>query len=303
MDLCRAGSAALVLLALLVCVPQAHGAKGGVGGGKGGGGGTSSSTGWFDDFDRSSLTSGRKGKADQEPVWVVSDRQAPGYRPSEHLGRFDPAHVTLQGGYLALKLVQAVGAVDTNPDAVLSVGGQVHTQASYGYGTYEWRARMASTAPEPTAVGEPRSGGVSALFNYADNSRTEIDFEFSGHVLEGDPLLNDESLPDDSLFMVNWLNVDPEDGPWGSEHTESSSSIAGINDGFHVFRFVWLPDRIEFYVDDQWQVTHTSNVPALAAPVFINHWGTHGYWGGAATLDGQARYLYVDWVRFTPRQP
>jgi beta-glucanase (GH16 family) len=242
-----------------------------------------SAQGWEDDFDWSTLNE----------RWTVSGWGVPGYIPDNHVGIWDANNVRLQAGYLVLRLTQEPGQVDDNPNGVISSGALVATTDTYGYGTYEWRMRMTSTATDPTGVGLPVSGSVSAGFLYVNNSETEIDFEFGGH------LIDDPDFPD-PLYMVNWHNTDPSSDPSGAQQTFTVKEVPGINDMFHTYRFVWEPGRISFYVDDVLEATHTTNVPSAPAHFMINHWGTNKpNWGGEATL-GVDRYFYIDWVSYSP---
>lgn len=221
--------------------------------------------------------------------WTISSGFAPGYIPGTHQGFYETENVLVQDGYLVMRLWQEPGAVDGNPDGVISHGAHLATRQKYGYGTYEWRMRMSSTATSPAAAGEPVSGGVSSGFAYVNNSATEIDFEFGGHQF-------------DTLYMVNWHNPDPATGPFDEHQTYSTLPLEDISDAFHTYKFVWEPGRISFYVDDELLAVHTTDVPTAPAYFMINHWGTDSpFWGGLATF-GVDRYFYVDWVRFTPLQ-
>lgn len=239
--------------------------------------------GWEDDFIGPTL-SGR---------WTVSGWPAPGYIPDNHRGLYDANNVSLQGGYLVLRLTQEAGQVDNNPNGVISSGALVATTETFGYGAYEWRMRMTSTATDPTGVGSPVSGSVSAGFIYVNNSETEIDFEFGGHLI-GDP-----NFPD-PLYVVNWHNTDPSTGPYGGQSTYNVVEVPGINSMFHTYKFVWEQEQISFYVDDVLEAVHTTNVPSAPARFMINHSGTNNpNWGGEATV-GVERYFYIDWVSYTP---
>lgn len=251
--------------------------------------------GWEDNFDRTTLANPRKGRGHGEPRWIVASGRAPGSVPETHIGYYDPAHVGIVNGYLVMLLTQESGTVDSNTNGVISNGALIYTQDTYGYGTYEWRMRMSSTAESPEGSGSPVSGSVSAGFVYVNNSETEIDFEFSGHVVS-DPLLDD-----DTLYMVNWNNITPGDGPTDAESTYTAVPIDGLTSQFKTYRFVWEEGSISFYVDEELQAFHTTNVPSAPAHFMINHWGTNrdGGWGGAATLN-IPRYFYVDGVKYTP---
>lgn len=234
---------------------------------------------WRDDFGGNQVEGSR---------WVIANGQAPGYIPNFHLGTYEPAHVSVGGGFLALLLTQEIGEVDGG-SGIRSKGALIYTNQTYGYGTYEWRMRMSSTATSPGGDGFPTSGSVSAGFVYVNNSATEIDFEFSGL---------DFSL--ETLYMVNWKNSNTSTDPTENDRTFSTMHLPDITSGYHTYKFVWERKRISFYVDDVLQAVHTTHVPRERAYFMINHWGTDSpYWGGTATT-GFERYFYVDWVQYTP---
>jgi beta-glucanase (GH16 family) len=263
-----AKSVTLMSAAMLLLSAQDPGKGKGLGNGGGG---------WEENF---------SGALDKKK-WVVSNGFAPGYVPGNHLGYYESQNVVVQGGVLVMRLWQEPADVEGNPDGVISHGAHISTKQKYGYGTYEWRMRMSSTATSPTGPGDPVSGSVSAGFVYTNNSATEIDFEFGAH----------ES---DTLHMVNWHNTNPATGPFDDQMTNTSLPLADISDAFHTYKFVWELGRISFYVDDALQAVHTTDVPSAPSPIMINHWGTDNpYWGGLATF-GVDRYFYVDWIRFTP---
>ena len=262
------------------------GGGGGGGGGKGGGkrgkGGTN--TAWRDDFTGSTVNTDH---------WVIAEGSAPGYRPAIHRGFFQSDRVTLQDGYLVLRLSQGYGPVDSNDSGVISLGGAIYSKKKYGYGTYEWRMRMSSTAASPTATpGFPISGSVSAGFNYVNNSETEIDLEFGAHA-------------PGVLYMVNWKNPDTSQDPLSEHSTFNTGSFGDdLHNTFKTYRFVWTQDSISFYVEDvngdNLLATHLTNLPSASAHFFISHWGSNSpYWGGMAT-PGTDRYFYVDWASYTP---
>jgi endo-1,3-1,4-beta-glycanase ExoK len=246
-------------------------------GGKPGGGGGSAA--WRDDFNGTSVDQTR---------WIIADEQAPGYIPGNHIGYYDPTHVSVQNGYLVIRLTQQTGSVD-GVAGVISQGGLVYSKNTYGYGTYEWRTQMSTTSTSPGVQGSAVSGSVSAGFNYINNSQTEVDFEFSGH------------LPG-WLWMTNWYNTHPKSGPFESQETYSNASVPDISSAFHTYKFVWEPGKVTFSIDDVYATDHVTNVPDAPAYFMINHWGTNNAnWGGLATV-GPTRYYYVDWASYTPPQ-
>ena len=227
---------------------------------------------------------------------------APGFIANTHVGYYlaDAEHVKLDNGSLRLRLKQ-----EQDGTLVTSSGALIFTQQTYGYGTYEWRMRMSSTAATPYEGGFPTSGGVSAGFIYVNNSETEIDFEYSGHVLQ-----DADSSNDARIYMGNWHNQDPSTDP--NEVTESTFStpiVPGANTDFRTYKFIWKEGKITFFIYDDsgttliYQTEQTTNVPSAPAHFMINHWGTNNPngFGGGATI-GVDRYFHVDWVKFTPQE-
>jgi endo-1,3-1,4-beta-glycanase ExoK len=239
--------------------------------------------GWRDDFNGPALDTTR---------WVIVSGQAPGYIDGDHIGYYDPTHVQIvkEGGnsFLELLLTQVSGQVGSKLTGTISRGALIYTKDTYGYGTYEWRMRMSSTAATPSGSGDSVSGSVSAGFNYVNNSQTEIDFEFSG-------------LYPETLYMVNWKNPNTNADPTEADETFSTLYPFSVSTEFHTYRFVWQRNKISYYVDDVLQAVHTTNLPSAPANFMINHWGTDsGNWGGSASV-GTTRYFYVDWASFSPQ--
>jgi endo-1,3-1,4-beta-glycanase ExoK len=204
-----------------------------------------------------------------------------------HEGYFQPDRVSVNQGYLTVALTQENGKVGTNQNGVISRGGEVETKAAYGYGTYEWRMRVSSTASSPTdTTGKVVSGQISSGFTYINNSQSELDFEVEGQ------------FPDQAE-MTTWHNTHPSTDPTEQDQTYSSAKISKMANEFKTYKAVWSANEVKYYIDDQLVADHTSHVPSVAAPVLINHWGTDsGDFGGLATV-GTTRYLLIDWVRYT----
>jgi endo-1,3-1,4-beta-glycanase ExoK len=208
--------------------------------------------------------------------WLASNGFAPGTISGVNYGSFVPANVDLSKGMLCLKLQQQQGS-----SGILSVGGEIQSLTTYGYGTYDWVMRASSTSSTPTGSGSVVSGQISAGFSFVNNSQTEIDFEIEGQNPK-------------TVWMTNWIST--------TQKQYSSVFLASPDASFHHYKFVWVPGRIDYYIDGTLVSTHTSNVPSTPAYVMINHWGTNSTgWGGLATL-GTERYLYVSSFTYTPWQ-
>lgn len=217
---------------------------------------------WEDRFDTGSLDLGK---------WTPSNWSAP------QEGQFRLDNVDLSQGCLRLEVNQAINPTDTTK--VLSVGGEIVSTQKFGYGTYEFEVRAGSTADSPGIAGAAVSGSVSGLFNFVNNSETEIDIELLGAAA-------------DRVFFTNYHELGVKEG------TEDILPFAAAL-GFHTYKFVWAPAYVAYFVDGKQMAIHSEAVPSTPAHIIINHWGTNSpYWGGLAS-PGIQRYLYVKSVKFT----
>lgn len=235
-------------------------------------------SGWVENF---------AGPALNPNFWVIANGQAPGRIFGSHLGLFQPDRVSVEGGYLVLRLTQEHGLVD-GAMGVISRGGMISTLQTYGKGVYQMRMRMSSddSTPDPS-LANAVSGSVSAGFVYVNNSKTEIDVESQG-------------LDPDAIYFVNWKNTNPNSPPMSSESTLTRLPLFGLTDGFITYKFVWKKNSVEYYVDGALRAVHTTDVPTSPAYFMLTHWGSNSpFWGGLAT-PGVTRYFYVDWVKYTP---
>lgn len=212
--------------------------------------------------------------------WQVSNWGAPG-SSTTNKGSFITANAVVINGMLCLKLWQGKNADGT----FTSIGGEVATLEKFGYGTYEFVMKASSSAGDPNLAGNPVSGSITGLFSYSPGSVTEIDVEMEGSATRM-PLTQ----------LTTWTS---DTSP--NEHTEFGPAVAGEfpHTGFHTYKWVWAPGKIEFWRDGVLLSTHTKVVPTQASPVIINHWGTNqATWGGVAT-PGVERYMWIKSFSFT----
>jgi endo-1,3-1,4-beta-glycanase ExoK len=203
--------------------------------------------------------------------WIVSNWTSKNYAGAGSDVTFSPNNISVSQGMLRLELDQ--------PTASTSVGAELQSKQTFGYGTYEFRARMSSTSPIYDGAGKTLSGSDSAMFCFINNSQTEIDIEFCGNT---PGIIN----------LTNWLTL--------GAHTSDEPAIAGLDQGFHDYKIVWKAGMIQWYIDGTLVATHTTNVPSVPAYIMLNFWGTNDpQWGGLAT-PGVSRYMYVSLVQFTP---
>jgi endo-1,3-1,4-beta-glycanase ExoK len=195
-------------------------------------------------------------------TWTSSKGSAPGGSSFGTVGTLDPEHVSV-GSDVVLTLTQT-----TSGGQSYSVGGEVYTNQTFTYGTFEFTSRVANVA----------SGSVAAGFLYATDSITEIDMEQVGN-------------KPDAVDCTNWK------GTSSFQDTE----VTGFNQGnTHDFKIVWRSDHVDWYVDGQKIVSHTQAVPSAPAHFIFNLWGTNkSTWGGPAS-PGVTRYMYISNFKYTP---
>jgi endo-1,3-1,4-beta-glycanase ExoK len=202
-------------------------------------------------------------------VWIVSNWGAPGG------GVFRPANVDTSQGLLRLKLTQ----VRNSNGSISSTGGEIQSRQRFGYGTYVWVMRAASTASSYLNGGSTASGSVSASFMFYNNSQTEID----APEIEGQH--------PNTVWDTNWLTT--------SHKQSTACTVYGTANGFFVYKMVWAPSKITYYVNGTLCGTHTSYIPSAPAYIMINLWGTNSTgWGGLAS-PGVTRYMYVRSVSYS----
>ena len=206
--------------------------------------------------------------------WFTDTGNAPGNIKGVNKGTLSADHVDLSTGMLRLTLTQSVAGT-----LATSIGAEIRSKQLFGYGTYVWVMRAASTSATPTGAGSAVSGTVTDVFNYVDNSQTEIDFEYEG------------KLPS-TLEMTNYSTVPNNQG--------SSTTVPGADSSFHEYKFIWNPAMIEFYVDGTLVSKHTQHIPSAPAAALINLWGTNSKSFGGVATHGVTRYLYVSSFSYTP---
>jgi endo-1,3-1,4-beta-glycanase ExoK len=205
--------------------------------------------------------------------WFIDTGRAPGNIPGINRGTLSAEHVDLSTGMLRLKLTQSVsGALAT------STGAEIRSKQLFGYGTYTWLARAASTSATPRGAGSAVSGTVTDVFNFINDSETEIDIEYQGQ-------------SPSTLEMTNYSTV---------SHSQSTSTpVSGADSSFHEYKFVWSAGKIKFYLDGTLVSTHTEHIPSAPAAVLINLWGTNSTSFGGVATPGATSYLYVSSFSYT----
>lgn len=123
---------------------------------------------------------------------------------------------------------------------------------------------------------------------YHDNSH-ELDMEY----------LSKENFYTNST--INLVMHTPETAENGYDARNTTGFTRHIlpfpaSKGYHDYRFDWLPDRVEFYVDGTWIAAMTGpGVPQSPGYLMLNHWsnGDAGWSGGPPTEDAKMTVSYV----------
>jgi beta-glucanase (GH16 family) len=217
---------------------------------------------FFDDFS--------KGKLDTSK-WIASNWSAPGG------GKFVPSYLNFSSGMLRIKVTQT----HTSTGAISSVGGELQSIKTLGFGTYEWVIRASSTSSTPKGSGVAVSGQISSGFVFVNNSQTEIN---SPEIEGQNP---------GTLWWTTWAGLT-------KKQSTSTQAPFAPEKGFHSYKCVWTRTEVKFYVDSMLVSSHTGVVPHAPAYAMINHWGTNSRgWGGLATTN-ITRYMFVRSFSFIP---
>jgi hypothetical protein len=137
------------------------------------------------------------------------------------------------------------------------------------------------------------TNGTCGAFFWYRNDTQEIDVEFLS------------KRPDTMNFVVHSPDSDlPSRSIKGSgdggvlQRSHSSTtwqSIQQYPEGFHEYRFDWMPDRVEFFVDGYPAWATTDNIPNSPGHLALSHWsnGNPGWSGGPPMEDAVMTVGYV----------
>jgi endo-1,3-1,4-beta-glycanase ExoK len=153
---------------------------------------------------------------------------------------------------------------------------EIRTHERHGHGVYEARIR--------TAAG---SGLNTAMFTYSGppltNVHDEIDFEFLGKSPQS--------------VQLNYYV-----GKVGGRETAPFLGF-DASAGFHDYAFVWMPDRIEWYIDGKLvRRADGAQQPVTPGQFFLSLWNgssTVNDWLGAFDATRTPVMAEIDWIGFT----
>lgn len=164
-------------------------------------------------------------------------------------------------------------------------GTEIYSHDSFARGTgLEFEARVRTNAMP--------AGLVTSFFTYTalpgnPPLADEIDFEFLSKQI------NASSPTSDPVLMTTWNNYRTDGSNfWDPNvHSSVSTNIAGLNLAeFNTFKIRWLPDRVQWYVNNIPVRTALHAVPDVPAPIRANFWAPGTEWQDAyaATLQPTA---------------
>lgn len=88
--------------------------------------------------------------------------------------------------------------------------------------------------------------------------------------------MGSNSRETDTIGFNVHAHSDKENPDEDPEFDSSWVSVANFPDEFHEYRFDWLPDRIEFYLDGKWMLTETEAIPDSPGTLSLRHYVEDG---------------------------
>jgi beta-glucanase (GH16 family) len=162
---------------------------------------------------------------------------------------------------------------------IYSKGGEIKSKERFGYGMFEWKAKMPPTM----------SGSVATLGIIFNDGETEINFEVCGD-RPGEVCCSHfvtSKFGKTASGQSDWVPFGP------------------LDNDFYKFQIMWNRGQVDFYVDDVPLYSAKEDVPSVKANIVMSHAGSNDVWGGPATLAGAAfldidRSLRVSSFSYTP---
>ena len=186
----------------------------------------------------------------------------------------DPAMISNNNGLNYLRL----GKSDTD----IYPSGFIYTKDHFSYGSYAVRMKV-SDAP----------GGVASFFAcseiakvFSDGTHDEIDFEFI-------------TAKPHSVLLTTWYMAT---GMEGSQQTPTHNSFTWTNYFFdirewHVYRFDWHQDKVDFFIDGNIIWTSTKAIPKRDMLIAL-HLYTYEQWAEVQFPPKGEILQMTDWVEY-----
>ncbi|KAI9713073.1 MAG: hypothetical protein M1820_001058 [Bogoriella megaspora] len=131
------------------------------------------------------------------------------------------------------------------------------------------------------------SGTCGAFFWFDDNTQ-EIDIEFLSKEFDG----NNNSL---NLVVQTPQSAQAGYDAAGTPDFKVIQLPFAPDDGYHDYRFDWVPNRVSFYADGVWLEDMTDDIPSSPGGLFLNHWsnGDPKWSAGPPQTDAVLTVSYV----------
>jgi beta-glucanase (GH16 family) len=188
--------------------------------------------------------------------------------------RADPSEVWNKDGVNYLRL----GRSQSN----IYPTGFIYTKNHFSYGSYAVRMKV-SDMP----------GAVASFFTctqiakvFSDGTHDEIDFEFI-------------TAKPHSVLLTTWYLAT---GMEGAQQTMTHNSYTWEDPSFdirdwHVYRFDWHPDRVEFFIDEKKVWTSTKAIPKKDMQISL-HVYTYDAWDEVQYPPKGEVLQMTDWVEY-----
>ncbi len=188
--------------------------------------------------------------------------------------RADPGMVSNVGGINYLRLGPSKSEIYPS--------GFIYTQDRFSYGSYSARIKVSDT---PGAVASFFACSEIAQI-FTDGTHDEIDFEFV------------TAMPHAAL-LTTWYQAT---GMEGARQTLTHNSFIWQDPSFdirewHVYRFDWYPDKVDFYIDGIKRWTSTKAIPRREMQIALQIY-TYSVWKEVQFPPKGEAVQMNDWVEY-----
>jgi len=229
-----------------------------------------------------------------DDLWQVSNWQA-GFSNQALRSNFD-MYESLSGfngsGFMSLKTVgtnnKPAYLLNSGEIASPEWGAQAGDPRLWGYGYYETRMKVADSGDAAA------SKGVCASFfiqGASGEPAFEVDFEFLTNGTIGDRPRDPWVLSDNYGYVALALHNAGSSYPVVYQKLDFNPST-----DFFTYGILWLPDRIEWWVEGVCVRSQTGNFERAGSRIAMNNWTGNVTWGGLTPEEDAI--TYYDFVKY-----